>query len=448
MSTIEVEQLSDVERKITVQIPWEKVQEELDAAYSGLQRRARVKGFRPGKVPRKVLEQFYKQTVEGEVLGRLIDDGYRSAVDQHELFPIDQPNLEAFPKVNKGQPIEFIARVEVKPEISPQKVDGLSVTRKIRAIEDVEIEAELESLREKASIVEAITDRTHAEPEDLAIVDFFGFVNNESFKGGKGINYTIELGSKKMIPGFEEQIVGMQIGEEKTFRLRFPDGEGPDEAQGKDVDWKVELKELKKKTLPELDDEFAKDLGEFDTLDELKKSISDNLATREDARGQRALRNAAMEALVEANPFSVPDRMVDRQIEAMLNDTLRYISDKTDPRVTEAVEKLKVDARPSAAKQVAATLLLEGVARAEKLEVSEEEVEGRIQELAREHRMPVPQVRKQLAENNQLDSIQYNLLQDKALDLVISKANVTEVTVTKEELDDAESAPPDSEDSD
>lgn len=438
MNNIEVEQLSEIERKITVQIPWETVQEELDAAYSGLQKRARVRGFRPGKVPRKVLEQYYRQSVEGEVINRLIDQSYRSAIDEHDLFPIDQPSLDSFPNVQKGEDLNFVARVDVKPEVTPTTIEGLEVERKIRVIADEEVDAELETLREKASVVEAISERSTAQTGDMAVVDFFGFVDGESFKGGKGINYTVEIGAAKMIPGFEDQLIGMEIGSEKTFNLAFPEGEGPEEVKGKDVEWKVELKELKQKILPELDDEFAKDLGEFDTLSELRTSISDNLGTREDARSRRAMRSSVMEALVKANPFEIPSTMVDRQIDAVLRDTLRYIPDQTDPRVKEAIEKLKVDARPSAEQQVAAMLLLEGVARLHSFEVSEEDVEGRIQELSREHGIPVPQVKKQLAEQGQLESIRYNLIQDKALDFVTEKASVTEVSVTAEELAQSE----------
>ena len=437
---IEVEQLSNVERKITVQIPWETVQEELDAAYRGLQKRARVRGFRPGKVPRKVLEQYYRQTVEGEVVGRLVDEGFRNAVEAHELFPISQPSLEAFPDVQKGEELRFIATVEVKPEIKVKSVEGLSVERKIREVTPEEIEAELLALREKATIIEAVEDREEAEAGDLTVIDFFGFVGGETFKGGKGINYTVEIGANQMVPGFEEQLVGMRIGEEKTFVLQYPESEGAEEARGREVEWKVELKELKRKLLPDLDDEFAKDLGEYDSLDELRAGIQKNLSTREDAKSRRHLRQQVLDALVEANPFEVPDSMVERQIEFILQDTLRFVQDQKDPRVLEVIQKIKIEARPSAEKQVAGMLLLEGVARDAELSVTDEELEGRLQDLSREHRIPIPQLKKQLAENDQLGSIRYNLLQDKALDHVVDRAEITEVTVSAEEFDKAESS--------
>jgi trigger factor len=445
---IEVEQLSRTDRRITVQIPWENVKGELDAAYQGLQKRARLKGFRPGKVPRKVLEQYYRSTVEGEVVGRLVEEAFRQAVDEHDLFPIDQPNLEATPSVKAGEPLEFVATVAVKPEVDPEKYEGLEVERKIREVSDEEVEAELLTLREKATVVEQVEDRRHAEQGDLAVIDFFGYIDGETFKGGKGINYTVEIGGGTMIPGFEEALIGLEIGGEKTFTLPFPEDDGPEEARGKDVEWRVELKELKRKILPELDDELAKDLGDYDTLDELRAGIRENLATREDAKSKRLLRNQVVDALIEANDVEVPDKMVERQIEYMLRDTLRFVQqDNLDPKLQEAIDRIRVEARPTAEKQVKTMLLLEGVARKEGVEVTESELDGRIQELSREHKIPVAQLRQQLRQNDQLEGIRYNLLQDKALDLVVQRASITEKTVTAEELeaamnpDEGEAAP-------
>lgn len=434
---IQIEETSKLQRKITVQIPWDDVAKELDAAYRELSRRARVRGFRPGKVPRKVLEQYYRRDVEGQVVDTLVNDGFRRAVDENDLFPIDRPQLDEFPKVARGEPLNFVATVDVKPEIDPGKWEGIDVERKVREVTDAEVDVELAQLREKATVVEPVTDREEAQQGDLAVVDFFGYVDGETFKGGKGINYTVEIGAGRMIPGWEDQIVGMKVGDEKSFQLNFPEGEGPDEAKGKDVDWKVELKELKTKILPELDDEFAKDLGEYDTLAELKDGIRKNLATREDAKSKRLLRSQVMDALVEANEVEAPKAMVDRQIEFMLQDALRFVQQNADPKLIEAIDKLRVDARPSAEKQVKLMLLLEGVARNEKLEVADEDIDARINEMAREHRMAPAQVRKQLTENDQLDSIRYNLLQDKAMDRVVEKANVTERTVTAEEMEQA-----------
>lgn len=422
----EVENLSGVERRVSIEVPWEVVREELDEAYRALGRKAKVKGFRPGRVPRKVLEKFYRQTVEGEVLNRLIDDGYRKAIEENELFPIDRPVLDGDPKIATNQPLKFAAKVEVKPEVEVETWQELEVTKVKASVSDEAVQAELQQLREKAVVVEPVADRTEALHGDLAVVDFFGFVDGESFKGGKGINYTVELGGNEMIPGFEEQIVGMSVGDHKEFELAFPEGSGPEEVQGKTVEWKVDLKELKTKIYPDLDDEFAKDLGEFDTLAELEAKVRENLTTREDAKAKRGLRDSALEALVEANPIDVPPAMVERQVESSLQDMAQALGGNQDPKLQEVFAKLREDFRPQARKQVAGSLLLEAIAKSEGLEATDDEVDNRIEELAREHKMQPKQVKQQLRQNDQLGSLRYAIVQDKALDKILDAAKVVE----------------------
>jgi len=424
---VEVENLSNVERRVRIEVPWETIRHELDEAYKSLGKRARVKGFRAGKVPRKVLEQFYRRTVEGEVVNRLVDDSFRKAVEEKDLFPIDRPVLDEMPQIEDGAPLAFAARVEVKPEVDVETYRGLEVERTPTEVTDEQVDAELDKLREKAAVVEPITDRTEAQSGDLAVVDFFGYVDGESFKGGKGINYTIELGGKEMIPGFEDEIVGMSVGGEKRFELSFPENVGPEEVRGKVVEWKVDLKELKQKIYPEVDDEFAQDLGEYDSLEELKSQIRENIATREDARGKRELRDKIMTKLVEANPIEVPPAMVERQVSMMLEDAERALGQNNDPGLKQALDRLRGEIRPEAEKRVAASLLLESVARKESVEVEEQEIEGRIQELAREHRMQPKQVKQQLRANGQLDSLRYNLVQEKTVDLLLEHAKLVDV---------------------
>jgi trigger factor len=429
----EVEKVSSVERKVHVEVPWETVKEELDLAYRGLAKRARVKGFRAGHVPRKVLEQYYKQTVEGEVVNRLVDETFKKAVAEHALVPINNPRVKTWPQLVDDAPLVFDATVEVKPEVEAKDYRGLEVEKKIREVAESEVEKELKGLREKAVVVEQVTDRKDVQKGDMVVIDFFGYVNGETFKGGKGINYTVEVGAGQMIPGFEDALVGGTIGEQKVFDLEFPAGDGPEEVRGKKVEWKVDIKELKKKVYPEIDDEFAKDLGEFDTLEELKTNLRTNLATRLDGKSKRQLRDQVIEKLVEKNPVEVPPLMIERQLDFLLQDARRMVEQAKDPSLNAAIEKLKEEARPRATKQVAAMLILEAVARQEKIEVTEQEVEGRISELAREHRMNPKQVRAELKQNDQLEALRYNLRQDKALDLLLANAKIVEKKLTAEE---------------
>lgn len=427
---IDVENLSPIEKRVAIEIPWETVRDELDLAYKGLQKRARVKGFRAGHVPRKVLEQFYKGAVENEVVQRLVDDSFRKAVAEKDLFPISTPIVENRLELVQDAPFKFSAKVEVKPEVKVTGYQGVSVVRQVRAIDDAEVARELEQLREKAVLVEAVTDRTDAQKGDLAVIDFFGYVDGETFKGGKGINYTVEIGLGRMIPGFEDQLIGMKVSEHKEFQLVFPKTDGPEEVRGKTVEWKVDLKEIKHKILPELDDEFAKDLGEYESLDELKGKIKENLRTRDDARSKRQLRDKVMEKLVEGNTVDVPPAMVDRQLDFLLQEVEKIGKTNKDPAVQEAIRRLRDENRDRAKKQVAAMLLLEAVGREEKLEVTEAELEGRLGEIARQNKMAPKAVRQQLEREGRLDAVRYDIKQDKALDFVVKHAVVTDETVT------------------
>ena len=187
---VSVETVSSVQKKVAIEVPWDRVKEELELAYRGLSKRAKLKGFRAGKVPRKVLEKYYRSHVEGEVASRLVDETFRKAVEDEDLFPIDSPTMDEEPKIVADNPFKFVATVEVKPEIEVKNYDGLEVEKLIREIDEAEVEKELQGLREKAMVIEPITDRDAVEQGDLAVVDFFGYVDGETFKGGKGINYS------------------------------------------------------------------------------------------------------------------------------------------------------------------------------------------------------------------------------------------------------------------
>ncbi|MBI2379054.1 MAG: trigger factor [Deltaproteobacteria bacterium] len=430
---IEVETIDRVTKRVAIEVPWDLVKAELDLAYKGLGRRVKVKGFRAGKVPRNVLERMYREAVEREVVQRMVDDSFRKAVEEKELFPINRPVVESTLGLKSGEPLKFAARVEVKPEVEATNYNGLEVVRKIRDITDEEVDKELEGLRQKASTIEPVIGRDTILSRDLATIDFFGFVNGETFKGGKGINYTVEVGGGTMIPGFEDKLLGMKIGEHKEFTLTFPSETGPEEVRGKDVEWKVDLKEIKKKILPDLDDEFAKDLGSFDTLEELRKSIRDNLRTRALARAKRQVQSKVLEKLVESHGIEVPPVMVERQLDFLLEEIRRIAEQNKDPGMTEALRRLREENRGVAAKQVAGMLLLEAVARQEKLEVSEDEVAGRLNEIARENKMSAKQVKATLQKDGRFDSLVYDMRQAKALALLVDKAKITDELISAAE---------------
>jgi trigger factor len=435
---IDVQTVTPVEKRLAIEIPWDTVRDELDQAYKGLAKRAKLPGFRVGHVPRRVLEQYFRGTVENEVVQRLLDDGIKKAIAEHALFPIDTPVVDSIEGIKVDTAFRFTAKIEVKPEVALPSWKGLPVTRQIRQIEETEVDTELQQLREKAVVVEAVTDRAEAQKGDLAVIDFFGYVNGETFKGGKGISYTVEIGSNRMIAGFEDQLVGMKIGEHKEFRLTFPANDGPEEVRGKDVDWQVDMKELKRKVLPELDDEFAKDMGDYESLAQLREKVKENLGVREKARSKRQIREKVLQKLVADNEVDVPGAMIERQLDFMMREVMRLIEGGKNPALREAIAKMRDENRVRARDQVAAMLLVESIAKAEDVSATEAELDGRLADIARQNRMTAKAVRQQLEREGRLDAIRYDIKQDKALDLVCDAAVVTDEIVTKEQLEAAE----------
>ncbi len=239
---VDVENISPTARKVAIEVPWDIVRDELEQAYRGLSKHARVKGFRPGHVPRKVLEQYYKRNVEGEVTHRLIDETFKKAIEDQSLVPVSRPTVSETPKIEKDMPFRFTATVEIKPKVIVKEYKGISMTQKTQAVRDSDIEKELATLQEQAAIHEPIIDREVLQMGDVAVIDFSGTLHGQPFKGSTGINCTLEIGKGQMIPGFEDALVGLSIGTEKTFPLQFPENRGPDKIRGKQIDWKVTLK--------------------------------------------------------------------------------------------------------------------------------------------------------------------------------------------------------------
>lgn len=423
---VEVETVSTVERKVHIEVPWETVQEELDLAYRGLAKRARVKGFRAGHVPRKVLEQYYKQTVEGEVVNRLVDETFKKAVAEHSLVPINNPRVKAWPTLAEDAPLVFDATVEVKPEVEAKDYKGLEVEKKVREVADSEVEKELKGLREKAVVVEQVTDRKDVQKGDLAVIDFFGYVNGETFKGGKGINYTVEVGAGQMIPGFEDNLVGGTIGEQKVFELEFPKADGPEEVRGKKVEWKVDVKEIKRKVYPEIDDEFAKDLGEFATLADLRGRIRTDLEQDAERERTRRMRQALLEQLAARMTGEVPEGMVAREVDRRVEEFARRLMDQgVDPRQAAINwDEFRTQQQAPAVATVQSVLVLDAIAARESLEVSEEELDADISGYATRAGRTLAEVKAQLAQQDQLDSIRTGLLREKAVSHAMARATI------------------------
>ena len=399
---------------LDVEVDEQRVAEALDHAFRKIVKQVNVPGFRKGKVPRKIFEaRFGVESLYKDALDYLLPIAYAEAVEQTKIEPVDRPDVDV-ETFEKGQPFRFKAKVTVKPEVKLGEYKGIEVPAQNTDVTEEEINEELKRLQNRhAELV--VLDEGPAQMEDFAIIDFEGFIDGEPFEGGKGENYTLPLGSGTFIPGFEEQIVGMNIAEEKEINVTFPENYRVKELAGKPAVFKVKLKELKRKNLPELDDEFAKDISEFETLEEYKQDLAAKLKERKEKEAEAAKEAAVVEKAAEAAEVDIPEVMINHEVEHMLWDfesrlrmqgmTLEMYYQFSEQNE----EKLREQMRPDAAKRVRNNLVLEAIAKAENIEATEEEIAQEVENFAKMYNRPVDEIRTMFQQNGYLDSIAYDL---------------------------------------
>lgn len=383
---------------LQVEVDADKVASALDKAFKKIVGRVNVPGFRKGKVPRALFEKkFGVESLYQDALDILLPEAYVQAVEQTGITPVDRPDVDV-EKFAKGEPMIFKATVTVKPEVQLGEYKGLEVEVQDVQVADEEIDAELKRLQERhAELV--IVDEGVAENGDIVVIDFEGFVDGEAFEGGKAEKYSLELGSGSFIPGFEDQVVGMSKDEEKDVNVTFPEDYQADNLKGKPAVFKVKLHDIKRKSLPELDDEFAKDVSEFDTLDEYKEDLKKKLQENKEKEAQAKKEADVVAKAAENAELEVPAAMVETELNAMIKDferrilaqglTLEMYYQFTGQN--EGV--LRDQMREDAGKRVRNNLVLEAIAAAENIEASDEDVEKEIERVAEQFGKSVEEVR-------------------------------------------------------
>jgi trigger factor len=318
-------QLEGNKVELKVEIEAERVNEALEQAYKKVVKDIDISGFRKGKVPRKVLEARYgKEVLHKDALDILIPEGYREALDETGIEPIDQPDIEDF-HIEEDEPASFTAIVEVKPEVELGEYTGLDVEKESAEVTEEEIEEEIERVRNQHSQLVA-SDKEVVEDGDFVIIDFEGKKDGEPFPGGSAEEYSLEIGSNTFIPGFEEQLIGAQVGEELELNITFPEDYNAEDLAGEDVIFDVEVKEIKEKQLPELDDEFAKEVSDYETFEEYKDSIQERLQKSKEDRTQREYENKLIEKASENAEVDVPEKMVEDELNTMFQNFTQSVS--------------------------------------------------------------------------------------------------------------------------
>jgi len=420
---VQVEELSPVERKLSIEVEPAQVQAELGRAYAQLGRQVRLPGFRPGKIPRRILEQKFKGEVEDDVARRLVERAYLSAIAEHHVEAVGTPQLTPV-HLDQEKPFAFEARVEVRPKVEAKEYRGLPLKRAESAVSEAEVDERLEAMRQRAARLEPVGDRTAAERGDFAVVDYQGTIEGRAFPGSTAADVTVEISDGDLVRGNVPELAGTVVGTRRTVEHAFPADDPETARAGKTAHFTFTLKGLKRKLVPALDDDFAKEVGGGQTLGELRAKVRGDLELAARNRGAQEERDQLVRGLVERNPFDLPRAMVERGLEAMLEGALRMMARQgLDPsRLNLDFAALRDEMRPKAEAEVRGALLLQAVAEKEQLAVTPEEVDARIAQYATESGAPLHQVRKAFKEPEQRRALEQRLREEKTVEFLKAAA--------------------------
>jgi trigger factor len=425
--SVKWEKLEKNQGVLTIEVDAEEVSKALDQAFKKVVHKVNVPGFRKGKVPRKIFEtRFGVESLYQDALDILLPQAYSSALDETGIEPVDRPDVDV-EQMESGQNLIFKATVTVKPEVELGEYKGLEIPSKDFSVTDEAIDEEINKVRDRQAEL-TIIEEGSVENGDTAVIDFEGFLGDDAFEGGKGENYSLEIGSGSFIPGFEEQLIGMKKEEEKTITVTFPEEYQSEELAGKEVTFKVKLNELKRKQLPELDDEFAKDVSEFDTLEEYKADLRKKLEEKAQQDEENYKKDTLVEKAAENATIEIPPAMVEQEVEHMLKDFEQRLSmqgmnldlyyqfaglDEAGLR-----EQFKGDAE----KRVRINLTLEAISKAENVEVSEEDVETELAKMAEMYGLEVEELKSRLGAQGNLAGLESDLKVRKAIDILVNNS--------------------------
>ncbi len=428
---VKVEDVSSIKKKLIFEVAPEQVDKEVRRAYKKIGKTAKVKGFRAGKVPESVLEKYYGAQMEQEVLTRLINDTYFKALQDNDIPAIGEPNIVDSSGVVKGEAFTYEAEVEIKPEVTAKDYTKLALEKEKLVVDPKVVDDRLEEMRTSRAQLE-VASRKKARKGDSVVIDFEGFIGDEAFAGGKGEDYLLELGSGSFIPGFEDQVIGMKREEAKDVEVSFPEDYGQADLAGKPAVFKVVLKEIKEKVVPELDDEFAKGFG-VDTLDELKEQLQTSYETQEKSRVENDLREKLVGALIERNQVEVPEAMIANQLSYMFDNISNRM--KSQGMSVEMLgitpENFRENYRDTAIEQVSGNLILEAIGRQENIVAEEGEIDAKLEEISTMANAPLETVKKYYSGPEARSGLLAQITEEKVISFLLENAKVKEVSAKK-----------------
>jgi trigger factor len=424
-AAIKVEEISPIKKKISIEIPWEEVKKELDTAYRTVGKKAKIKGFRPGKTPRHILETYYREDAEGEAVSNLVQRSFEEAIQANNLMPVARPQIEQN-GIQADQSFTYSATVEVEPVIEPQGYTGLELQKEDTAVTDGDVDVRLEELRNMYSSLKDVEAGRAVQEGDFLLIDFEGKLGGETRRELTETGFRIEVGSKRLVPGFEDALIGLKQGESKEFTVKFPDDYHVKEFAGKDITFHATVKDIKVKVLPDLDENFVKNFDKYDSMETLRTDLHKSLEEEKSARVKASLQKAINEKLLEKNPFEVPEAYVERQIfNMMVEYQRRMVMNGMDPdNAAKVAANLHDQFRDEAARMVRTAILLNKIAEKESLAVDDKEIDDRIREMASRYGRDFESMKLSYEKDNMIDSLRDQLLEEKTLDFIESRANI------------------------
>ncbi len=424
-AAIKVEEISPVKKKISFEIPWEEVKKELDAAYRTVGKKARVKGFRPGKTPRHILETYYRQDAEGEAVSNLVQRSFEEAIEANSLLPVARPQIEQN-GIEAEKSFIYSATVELEPVVDPQGYTGLELQKEEASVTDQDVDARLEELRNMYSSLKDVEGDRPVQIGDFLLIDFEGKHGGETRKELTETGFRIEVGSKRLVPGFEEALIGLRKGESKEFTVRFPDDYHVKEFAGNDITFNVTVQDAKIKVLPDLDENFVKNFNKYENLEALKTDLRKSLEEEKGAAVKAKLQKAILDKLLEKNPFEVPEAYVERQIfNMMIEYQRRMVMNGMDPdSAANVAANLHDQFREEATRMVRTAILLQRIAEKESLAVSDKDIDDRIRETASRYGRDFESMKDSYEKDNLIDRLRDQLLEEITLAFIESRANI------------------------
>ena len=442
--SVQVENLEKNMAKLTIEVSAEELEKALNAAYQKEKGKISIPGFRKGKVPRAMIEKMYGPAVFYEdAANTLMQANYPAAVEESGVDIVSRPTVDVV-QIEQGKPFIFTAEVAVRPEVTLGKYMGVTVTKIDTSVSDEEVAESLEKERNNNARTITVTDRPVAEG-DTAVIDFEGFVDGVAFEGGKGENHSLEIGSHTFIDTFEDQLVGKNTGDEVEVNVTFPEKYQSADLAGKPALFKVKINEIKTKELPELDDEFAQDVSEFDTLDEYKEDLRKRLVEQKENEAKRTKEDEAIQKIIDKSKMDIPEAMIDTQCETMVEEFAQRIAqsglsmDQYLQFSGMTIDKLKEQVRPEATTRIQSSLVLEQIAKDENIEITDEDIDAEIEKMAKAYGMEADKLKEYMGESEK-KSMKNDLAIQKAVELVMDNVKERAKAKSKKAAESEEAA--------